>query len=769
MEKKKLSKKALQLVEYTEKIALYYKSVEVSELHLLVSVLSTILNNADEYEELISFFRENLLRVDPSKLEFEHDLYKGYRNCNAMLNDGIPASFIYLFNKSCNATNNIIPKLSDEDLDCEIEYSFHGVESIIALTCFQDDKPVDPNLGLILHTLFYNKNLKTSRIFNSTKLYNIDHDTFLSKLLSLSIKPTSYITRKTLDNSNESKKYLTNVNKLASEETEYVDENVVNKYIESLELEFLKESDADKSCVLVGPSGCGKTTIVHELARRINQGKIYSSLKDYAIYEVCLENFVSGTKYRGEFEEKVTKVLDLISKTDKVILYIDELAHALHAGGAEGAVSFGDMVKSRMSSGNLIIIAATTTEEYNKLLNDDKAFIRRFNKILIDEVNREKTKELLMKKATSTDFYKSKTLSSEIADKIIVTADKYLTDLNNPAKSLSLFKAAFSQSLKYNPDTTEITEEDISAALKTKFNTETFADRAKACFDELNEQVLDQEDAIYKIGETLGMIEHNIIDPQKPLSVLMFFGPSGCGKTESAKIIARKYFGNEDKLIKVDMNNYTTEVDVNKLFGSAPGYTGYDSETFLAKHLREKPNSVVLFDEIEKAHDTVKQALLQMTDEGYFVDNRGNKISLKNCIIIFTTNAGYNSEFGKAHGAGFIKETGQISDVEKAIRREFSPEFLGRINQLIGFKTLSPKIINQLIERNRKFFAEQSGLEVKFNKKDLEGIASEAKIETCGARNIKEVTKRYFYRRYLASSKSTKSKRKETVKNVSRS
>lgn len=767
MNKKELTKKAQQILKISEKYCEKFNSFQVCDVHIALGILQYIINNKESNESLVNVLN-NYLPSESYSTIFSRfkSISWGDINIEEVSSYGFTLGFINLYLSLYKYGLTSIAKNTDENTDVVYEPK---ITLFLADALIKDGNAIDPILSSLLFGIFSNNvfksNIVINRVFKSEEIKNEFLEALKESIENSSIK---YESRKELDNYKKISDNLINISKEAAFEKEFVDPDVVNKYIESLELEFIKESNSDKSCLLVGPSGCGKTTIIHELARRINNNTIYESMKGYAIYEVNLDSLVAGTKYRGEFEEKVNNIIDTVRKTKKVILYIDELAHALNAGGAEGALSFGNMIKSKMSDGKLIVLACTTTEEYNKLLNEDNAFVRRFNKILIDEVSKEKTKELLIKKAKSSNFYQNKTLSAEMADKIIVTADKYLTDLNNPAKSLSLFKAAFSQSLKYNKDSKEITEEDISAALKTKFNTETFADRAKACFDELNEQVLDQEDAIYKIGETLGMIEHNIIDPQKPLSVLMFFGPSGCGKTESAKIIARKYFGNEDKLIKVDMNNYTTEVDVNKLFGSAPGYTGYDSETFLAKHLREKPNSVVLFDEIEKAHDTVKQALLQMTDEGYFVDNRGNKISLKNCIIIFTTNAGYNSEFGKAHGAGFIKETGQISDVEKAIRREFSPEFLGRINQLIGFKTLSNKIINQLIERNRKFFAEQSGLEVKFNKKDLEGIASEAKIETCGARNIKEVTKRYFYRRYLASSKSAKSKRKEVVENGTR-
>lgn len=501
-----------------------------------------------------------------------------------------------------------------------------------------------------------------------------------------------------------------------------------------------------KSAMLTGPAGTGKTSVVYELAQRINSGNVPEFLKGKVIYECNSNALVAGTRYRGDFEQKLQNIIEVLVEHPEVICFIDECHTFLKLGNGseDSGGGAGDIIKPYVSRGDLQLIMATTNEEYNKYIAPDKAFARRFSNVLVQEPTTEELKTILNHLLPEESKYFKKEIQEELVDEILELSKKYSLELANPAKAINMLELACAYSKVFEEEKKEVNLQDVINSVKLKYSIYISEQKLNDTVREMKAQILGQEKTIDQITRNLTMVDKGLYDPQKPLMSMLFVGPSGVGKTETAKIIAKNYFGSENNLIKINMSEYSNEVDVTKLTGASSGYVGYNDEPYLLKQVRAYPNSVVLFDECEKAHPNVWKVLLNILDEGEMQDNKGNKVSFRNCIIIFTSNLGCNKDTGKATGMGFTKTKVQdnSSEIMKAVESYFRPEFLGRLDDVVMFNGLPRSIIDELTDRYVKFYADNSGLDIKLTKEDYDAIAENANIDTAGARGLMKATRK---------------------------
>ena len=501
-----------------------------------------------------------------------------------------------------------------------------------------------------------------------------------------------------------------------------------------------------KSAMLTGPAGTGKTSVVYELAQRINSGNVPEFLKGKVIYECNSNALVAGTRYRGDFEQKLQNIIEVLVEHPEVICFIDECHTFLKLGNGseDSGGGAGDIIKPYVSRGDLQLIMATTNEEYNKYIAPDKAFARRFSNVLVQEPTTDELKTILNHLLPEESKYFKKEIQEELVDEILELSKKYSLELANPAKAINMLELACAYSKVFEEEKKEVNLQDVINSVKLKYSIYISEQKLNDTVREMKAQILGQEKTIDQITRNLTMVDKGLYDPQKPLMSMLFVGPSGVGKTETAKIIAKNYFGSENNLIKINMSEYSNEVDVTKLTGASSGYVGYNDEPYLLKQVRAYPNSVVLFDECEKAHPNVWKVLLNILDEGEMQDNKGNKVSFRNCIIIFTSNLGCNKDTGKATGMGFTKTKVQdnSSEIMKAVESYFRPEFLGRLDDVVMFNGLPRSIIDELTDRYVKFYADNSGLDIKLTKEDYDAIAENANIDTAGARGLMKATRK---------------------------
>lgn len=548
---------------------------------------------------------------------------------------------------------------------------------------------------------------------------------------------------------------LNNLNKLVSTKNlKYAD---VDDTIEKMEVSL--NSDSLKSFVLVGPAGCGKTSKVWELADRINKQQVSERLKNITIYELSISKLVSGCTFRGSFEEKVENILTTVSKYKDAVLFIDE-GHTLISAGASsssdgGDTSFGNIIKTYLDRGDVSIITATTDTEY-KYFEKDHALARRFRKISITEPNKEQTRTILGTVLPTKEIsYGIKCDNHiELIDSVLMYGEKYVPGLANPARSTSLLDGAFAYAAKHNKKV--LSCEDIISYIKLQYGLTITSTKADDTKKELLERILGQEKAIDKIHRALTLCELGIVDTNTPLYTMIMAGPTGVGKTASAKLIAKEFFGSEKNIVIEDMTRYSEQHSASGLFGTTPGYVGYDEETSFLKKVKNMPNCVVLFDEIEKAHENIFPTIMQILDEGVCEDNHGNVVSFKNTIIIFTTNLGFDHDSNKASGAGIIKTVAGTTNVIPMLKKAFKPEFLGRINDIITFDYLNKDVVNTIINRTAQemlansLYAKKHGTDIHFTEAEIKEITKLGNIEQEGARNLRHAVQKVLGQKIIS-------------------
>ena len=571
--------------------------------------------------------------------------------------------------------------------------------------------------------------------------------------------------------------------------------------------------------VLLGEPGVGKTAVVEGLAARITNGEVPELLKNKQIYTLDLAALVAGSKYRGEFEERLKKVMKEITQRGDIILFIDELHNLVGAGAAEGAIDAASILKPALARGELQTIGATTLDEYRKYLERDAALERRFQQIRVDEPSVDDTVQILRGLRDRYEAHHRCKISDEALTASAVLADRYIQDRHLPDKAIDLIDEAASRlrikSMSAPPRYRELEDEiervrkekeasienqefEKAASLRDKERkltqkkreleeqwrnsenveeqpevgeeeiadivsmwtgipvfklTEAESQRLIRMEDELHKRVIGQEEAIIAVSKSIRRARAGIKDPKRPTGSFIFLGPSGVGKTELARTLAEFLFGDEDAMIQIDMSEYMEKHSVSRLVGSPPGYIGYDEGGQLTEAVRRKPYSVLLLDEIEKAHPDVFNILLQILEEGKLTDAQGRRVDFRNTIVIMTSNLGA-AQISKNTGFGFTvgDESGLSYDEMKSrvmgeLKKVFRPELLNRIDEIIVFHKLSKEEITTIVDLQLRRLREQMvvhevAIELTDEAKEL--LVDKGYDPAMGARPLRRAIQRYI-------------------------
>ena len=558
--------------------------------------------------------------------------------------------------------------------------------------------------------------------------------------------------------------------------------------------------------VLIGEAGVGKTAVVEGLAQAIVDGDVPEILKDKIIFSLEIGGLMAGTKYRGAMEEKLKNAIELITSSKNIIVFIDELHTLAQAGSEKGEASPADMLKPYLARGEMQTIGATTTDEYKKFIEKDKALERRFQPIIVNPPTVEQTIQILKGLRDSYEAFHKITISNEAIEAAAVLSDRYIMDRSLPDKAIDLIDEASSKAkvnftlkpheirviedqikqLSSNRDEASLQRNYEKAAklqseiikledelkkkteklgINNKTQSKTIgADEIAAVVSKwtgipvsritegekeklihleeiLHKRVIGQDEAVSAVSRAIRRSRVGLQDSKRPIGSFLFMGETGVGKTELAKAIAEAMFDNENNIIRIDMSEYMEGHSVSKLIGSPPGYVGFEEGGQLTEQVRRKPYSVVLFDEIEKAHLDIFNALLQILDDGRLTDGQGRTVSFKNTIIIMTSNLGA-SEVSSHRKLGFGEEE-KINDRQiymDALKQRFKPEFINRIDSICIFNPLTDddmiKIAKILISNINKRLKDK-GLSLKITENALEFIVEKGKVEGFGARPLK--------------------------------
>ena len=561
---------------------------------------------------------------------------------------------------------------------------------------------------------------------------------------------------------------------------------------------------------LVGEPGVGKSAIVEGLAQAIVSGNVPENMRDKRLIMLDLTSMVAGTKYRGEFEERIKNVIDEVRFNGNLLLFIDEIHTMIGAGGAEGAMDASNILKPYLSRGEIQLIGATTISEYRKYIEKDPALERRFQPVTVEEPNVEMTIQILEGLRPTFEEHHQVTIADEAMKAAAKLSERYIHDRFLPDKAIDVMDEAAAkvrlgaikgkavdcglevqlnelqqlreekifaedyEGAKLLKDeitaleeklerekkqerrgkkTLQVLEADVEAVISgwTKIPVEKLAakesERLKNLETILHRRVVGQEEAVAAVSKAVKRGRVGLKDPKRPIGSFLFLGPTGVGKTELSKALAEVLFGSENSMIRVDMSEYMEKHSVSKMIGSPPGYVGHDDGGQLSEKVRRNPYSVILFDEIEKAHPDVFNILLQVLDDGRITDSQGRVVDFKNTVIIMTSNAGANAiispkklGFGAKEDAKADYERMKASVMEE-VKRIFKPEFLNRIDDITVFHTLKEehlkKIVGLLQKELTKRCKEQMGIELSFRSTVKNLIVEEGKDEKYGARPLK--------------------------------
>jgi len=541
--------------------------------------------------------------------------------------------------------------------------------------------------------------------------------------------------------------------------------------------------------IILGEPGCGKTAIVEGLAKKIFEGDCPQNLSGKRIVSLDMTSIVAGTKYRGQFEERMKVIIEELYANPDIIIFIDEIHTMIGAGNASGSMDASNIFKPALSRGELQCIGATTLEEYRKNIEKDGALERRFQKVMVDPSTKEETLQILMNVKERYEDHHKVSYTEEILKLCVELADRYITDREFPDKAFDIIdevgarsqveiklpeviedlkrqaqeikeeKVKVINSQRYeeaanlrdkerkvlsdlekekaefeknrNLFKREVTEDIVYdvASLMTKIPiskiTTDETEQLKTLKETLCSKVIGQDDAVAKISRAIQRNKVGLNDPKKPIFSGLLIGNSGVGKTELAKQLAKHMFNTEDALIRLDMSEFSDKIATSKLTGTSPGYVGYEDGSPFLNKIKNKPYSVILLDEIEKAHPEIFNVFLQMLDEGFLTDGHGRKINFKNCIILMTSNVGTRVVQQYGTGVGFSTNSKQEqkdeeikSVLEKELFKKFAPEFINRFDEIIYFKDLNDSDLLQIVD-----------LELQKVYKRIESIEFELEVE----------------------------------------
>ena len=463
---------------------------------------------------------------------------------------------------------------------------------------------------------------------------------------------------------------------------------------------------------LIGEPGVGKTAIVEALAERIAEGRVPAFLRGRRLLALDLASLVAGTKYRGEFEERMKMLLDELYAHPEILLFIDEFHTLIGAGGAEGSLDAANILKPALSRGEVQIIGATTLDEYKKHIEKDAALKRRFQSVLVEAPGEAETLEILKGRRGLFERHHNVILDDEALEAAVSLSKRYLTDRVWPEKALDLIDEA-GAAARLNAEsekTVTVTKEDMARTISlwTGIPLEQLSREEESRLldleSDLHKRVIGQEEAISALSRAIRRSRVGLKDPKRPIGSFLFLGPTGVGKTELTKALTASLFGDENSLIRIDMSEYMEKHSVSKIIGSPPGYVGFEEGGQLSEKVRRKPYSVILFDEIEKAHPDVFHILLQILDEGRLTDAQGSTVDFRNTVIVMTSNAGAE-RIVEPKALGFSAANDAEADYQRMknnvmeeVRRLFRPEFLNRIDEIIVFHSLTRDDISRILD-----------------------------------------------------------------------
>lgn len=576
-------------------------------------------------------------------------------------------------------------------------------------------------------------------------------------------------------------------------------------------MQVLSRRTKNNPC-LIGEPGVGKTAVVEGLAQRIAAGVVPEKMKDKRIYTLDLPGMIAGSKYRGEFEERMKGLISEVESNGNIILFLDEIHTMIGAGGAEGAIDASGILKPSLARGELQLIGATTITEYRKYIEKDAALERRFQPVSVEEPSKEQCLEILKGLKGRYESHHKVLIRDEALEAAVSMSERYITDRNLPDKAIDVLdescskvslkgykvpenltaldlrlkelekqkeesikngcfeKASLLQKeqeeaekkseqlkkrfqKKTSSSQPEVTEEDIAEVVSawTKIPVQKLAesdtDRLKKLESVLHQRVIGQEEAVKAVARAVKRGRVGLKDPKRPIGSFLFLGPTGVGKTELSKALAEAMFGNEESMIRVDMSEYMEKHSVSKMIGSPPGYVGHEEGGQLSDQVRTHPYSVLLFDEIEKAHPDVFNILLQVLDDGHITDSKGRKIDFSNTVIIMTSNAGAKAIIepkklgfaAKDDPAGDYKRMKQ--NVMDEVKQIFRPEFLNRIDEIIVFhaleKTHMKKIVTLMCRDFTKRIEDQMDIRLTLRESAKALIAEKGTDAKYGARPLR--------------------------------
>jgi ATP-dependent Clp protease ATP-binding subunit ClpC len=571
--------------------------------------------------------------------------------------------------------------------------------------------------------------------------------------------------------------------------------------------------------VLIGEPGVGKSAIAEGLALRIIKRNVSRVLFNKRVVALDLASIVAGTKYRGQFEERMKAILNELSKNDNIILFIDEIHTIVGAGGATGSLDAANMLKPALARGEIQCIGATTLDEYRQHIEKDGALERRFQKVIVEPTSIDETIHILHNIKERYEEHHNVSYTDDAIDACVKLTNRYISDRHLPDKAIDALDESGSRVhisnivvperiLTLENQLEDTKKEKIAAVKNQNFEkAASFRDREKDLLDmieqekkkwekelavnreivdaekvaevvammtgvpvqriaqtegtrllqmgeELKGSVVGQDEAILKVVKAIQRNRAGLKDPNKPIGTFIFLGPTGVGKTQLAKVLAKFLFDTTDNLVRIDMSEYMEKFSVSRLVGAPPGYVGYEEGGQLTEKVRRKPYSVVLLDEIEKAHPDVFHILLQVLDEGQLTDSLGRRVDFKNTIVILTSNIGTRqiSDFG--HGMGFdtsakksSRDEQTKSILQKALQKTFAPEFLNRVDDVVMFNSLTKENINKIIDIELKGFYERVkslGFQLKISNAARDFIADRGFDANYGARPLKRAIQKYL-------------------------
>ena len=585
---------------------------------------------------------------------------------------------------------------------------------------------------------------------------------------------------------------------------------IIGRDKEVLRIAQILSRKKKNNVVIVGDAGVGKSALVEKLALLISEGSCPTNLLDKRIMSLNLTSLVAGTKYRGQFEERIKVILDELKDAPNVIVFIDEIHTMVGAGNASGSMDAANILKHALARGEIQCIGATTFDEYKKNIEKDGALVRRFQKIILHEPTTEETIDILNNLKDSYENFHRVEYTENVVETIVSLSKRYITDKQFPDKAIDILDELGSEKkinvkvpesiekLKKQADDVRVEKLNVvrnqdyeqAAELrdqerkvlkklereKEKWNEEQQTNRKPIVVEDvynmitditgvpiskldtketksllslektISKSVIGQDDAVEIIAKSIRRNRVGVRGNNKPIGSFMFLGSTGVGKTHLAKTLAKTLFGDPDKIIRVDMSEFMEKHNVSKLIGSPPGYVGYDEGGQLTEKIKNNPFSVVLFDEIEKAHKDVFNILLQILDEGHLSDSFGRKVNFTNTLVIMTSNVGAKkvSDFGAGMGFTSSEDREKVKDsiIKKSLKQQFSPEFLNRIDDIIVFNKLDDKSLRKIvnIELNTLYGRlVENGYKITFDKTVTNEILKRNSEEEYGARPIKRI------------------------------